>query len=468
MTTSVADGMIRPRILYAATSHLSVDAFNSSSVRINLQKQIIPNEGFSLAAGLRSFGFNATAYNISEEQKNNILYLRLTYRNPLRKYVNGSQVVDSNSNYEDRETYTIDQKIIIPDGLYQTLSELFELLSSSSGGLYFLWSGIYTDPENGPNEPYNLDYQIPLTLKWEETSYGFSIAPLRNNIDIYPKHGGENMYEYIHQLEKIEILRFDPTNTTEKKSLRLYDLLFTNIVDNQSVGMNQSEYANSVISKNPPDSIVFLIDKYEEADTSLVNYFPLQNLDFDILEMPFKQIDSSQQKWQLSQLPYRSLPWKSFSTPIINPLFFDVICGGITTNSLTEQGDQSNLLHRQFLGGAAEGLTSSFQEFSTLIYMRFDYRESIDHLELSFKSENDLWYFYNMQFYLEIVFFEVPEEQAEEQQIFVPPIQEEEFTNAIQNYTNARSNLQSYSNPIGRQGVVFFSQSENRDKKRRR
>ena len=477
MSTSVADGMIRPRVLYITTSDLSIDAFSSSSVRINLKTPIIPQEGFSLAGALRSFGFNATAYNISEEQKNNVLCIRITYFEPIYIFNSKLNQVESNPKYTgetNKATYQKILKIKIPDGLYQSLEELFENLSSEEH--YFLWSGVYTDIEEAAKNPTDKKFLLPLQLLWKETSSGFSVEPKPEFTSILARFTyNETLYfseEFFHQIEKIEILHYDPEtpDTQPKVAFNLYELLFTNNVDNQSSGMINSEFAGSVISKNPPDAIVFYILSYRIFGTLDTEYAPLSQINFHIWEEPYKQIDTSATppKWQRQELPYISLPWKSFITPVINPTYFDVSCAGITTNSLTESGDRGNLLHRQFLGGAAQGLTSSFQEFNNPVYMTFDYRESVDYIQLNFESEKNLWYFYNMQFYLEFVFFEVKEEKDYEQPPFTPLIPEGDYTSSIQKYTNARNNLQPYANPLGRNGVVYFSQDDQRDKKRRR
>ena len=227
---SVANGMIRPRILYVTTEKV-IDAFDSSSCRINLPDTIYPEDGFTLVAGLRSFGFEASAWNISEEQRNNRIRLTLIYT--------PAQILKSGYQNPVIDPIIVDQDIVIPDGLYQSLDELFEVLSGSLGTYYTLKTGYYKDPWVSLEDQTDLNKMLLLPMKWKVESYGFSIAPDVIPTTVNAKYTADNGQEFppsqiYPRLVKIVI---NPTPT----SPQLFNLLFTNNVQDSSPSIPVSD-----------------------------------------------------------------------------------------------------------------------------------------------------------------------------------------------------------------------------------
>jgi hypothetical protein len=67
-----------PITLYISSD--DIDFFQSSSrITMPLSQTLFPDEGYVLQYGLRSIGFNAAAFNITEQQKNNRLLFAMTY-----------------------------------------------------------------------------------------------------------------------------------------------------------------------------------------------------------------------------------------------------------------------------------------------------------------------------------------------------------------------------------------------------
>jgi hypothetical protein len=461
---NLANSMIRPRVLYISTSD-AIDAFNPSSCRINLSDAVIPEDGFSLVAGLRSFGFNAQAWNISEEQKNNRLDLICTYKRPEFVYDSNTQTWIDNPEWENptpvnpspTNNYQEIIEIILPEGLYQTLEELLLALSQSDGGVYLLPSGFLIDRTLDNSDIKNI---IPMKLNWRETSYGFLIEILPNDIEIdsiQPTSVQDyTAYDTNSFLRSIEIV----PNTNYPL---LYQMLFTNNIQNVSPSVPMYE-KNKSGSFNPPKSIFFRIDDPLDVSVSSSEYTPWSQIYYNISEKGNeKYLDSINGVYQLPHLPYSSLPWKSFSTPKINPDYIDIACTGLPTSNLTASGYSSNLLHRQFLQGANQGLEAMFVQFDTPIWYRLENRDQISALTFQFSTEENRWSFFNMSFNLEIVFFEVPDETSNGVEN-LPPVGADEFTEIIQKYTNHAQNPYPYLPPVGRDGVVQFSASKKRNR----
>lgn len=444
--SNLANGMVRPRILYIATGD-SIDAFDSSSCRINLSDSIMPEDGFSLVAGLRAFGFNAQAWNISEEQQNNRLDLKLTYQEAEYIFDATSGTYLPNQSYP--QNYQADVTIVIPEGLYQSLEELFEILSKSDGGLYLLPSGFLVDPLAPSNDIQNI---IPMLLIWKQTSYGFTIEIAPNGVEILSKEpitGNQYTALQINEfLRSIEIL-------PNVEYPLLFQMLFTNNVQDCSPSVPHHQ-KNKQASKNPPNGILFTIDDPEPISTLSDTYTPWSRVTYDLAELGNEQfLDSSQDHYQLDFLPYRSLPWKSFSTPKINPDYLDIACTGLPTNSLTSEGLGSNLLHRQFLNGANQGLEGMWVQFHSPIWHRLENKDQINALTFQFSTEKNRWLFFNMSFSIEIVFFEVPAENTEIP-LFQAP-EGDQYSHILQQYTNSHSNPMQFLYPDNRLEDVSFS-----------
>lgn len=463
---NLADGMIRPRVLYISTGDAS-DAFNSSSCRINLTDSIIPEDGFTLVAGLRSFGFNAQAWNISNEQQNNRLKLICTYRRAEFIYDKTTQTWVDNPEWDDSidpntgtpvtNNFQTIVDIVIPEGLYQTFEELLAALSSCDGGIYFLPSGFLVDPTLSSTDIKN---NIPMALNWRQTSYGFLIEILPNSVEIFSKEPTDTTLNALETNSFIRSIEIVPDTNYPL----LYQMLFTNNVEDVSPSVPCYE-KNKRGSYNPPKKIIFTIDDPLEPSSTSDTYIPWVQIYYNISEeMNESYLDSKNGIYQLSHLPYSSLPWKSFSTPKINPDFIDITCTGIPTSNLTSSGFSSNqrsLLHRQFLQGANQGLEAMYVQFDNPIWYRLENKDQITSLTFQFSTEENRWAFFNMSFTLEIVFFEVVDEKSDGVGVF-EPAPPDEMTEIVQRYTNSSGNPFAYLPHLDRRGVVEFSASKKR------
>lgn len=448
---SVANGMIRPRILYVTTEKV-VDAFDSSSCRINLPDSIYPEDGFTLVAGLRSFGFEASAWNISEEQGNNRLRLTLIYQPP-------AIIQPGIPNPDSVIPITIDKDILIPDGLYQSLDEMFEVLSGSVGSYYTIPTGYYKEPWVPIENQTDLNKTVLLPLKWKVESYGFSIAPqvVPDTVPRTATSSSGNVYPctQVHpRLIKIIL-------TPSPSSPLLYNLLFTNNVQDSSPSIPVSD-RHKTGSINPPGGIEFTLSDFPVQSVA-VDYRPYGSYTYNLIEYGNPYLDTANRLFQMDSLPYPSLPWKSFSTPRLSPLYLDISCQGLPTMNMTVDGLAANILHRQFLPGSNLGLEGIYQEFNTPIWYRLENRDQITQLIFDFKTESNKWRFYNMNFFLEIIFFEVEEEKAY-MDTFNPPSNPDQLTGFVQQYSRNAGNPHGFADPTGRSGVVYFSQ----DRKRRK
>jgi len=448
---SVANGMIRPRILYVTTEKV-VDAFDSSSCRINLPDSIYPEDGFTLVAGLRSFGFEASAWNISEEQRNNRIRLNLTYT--------PAEILQSGYPNPQTAPILVEKDIIIPDGLYQSLEELFEVLSGSTGTFYTLLTGYYKDPWVSLENQTDLNKMILLPIKWKVESYGFSIGLETTSEQVSSKYKALNDQEYgatqiFPRLVKIII---SPTPS----SPQLFNLLFTNNVQESSPSIPVSD-RHKLGSQNPPGAIQFTLSNFSPDIFQKSFYRPYGTYTYDLEEFGNSYLDTANGLYQMSSLPFSNMPWKSFSTPRLSPLYLDISCQGLPTMNLTGDGLAGNILHRQFLPGSNLGLEGIYQEFNQPIWYRLENRDQITQLIFDFKTESNKWRFYNMNFYLEIVFFEVEEEKAY-MDTFNPPSNPDQLTDFVQQYSRNAGNPHGFADPTGRSGTVYFSQ----DRKRRK
>lgn len=448
---SLANNMIRPRILYLSTES-ATDAFDSSSVRFNLPDAIYPQDGFSLVAGLRSFGFNATAWNISEEQKNNRLSIDVVY------YTGSDQVPYSlpppftffeANPLPSGSTVTVKYRLIIPEGLYQSMDELCEVLSGSTGETYFLDTRFKIEPKS---DIHQISQLVGFSLQWQTTSFGFQIFPQKINSSIYSHF--QDLAGVINPVTEFTPFIQSITISPQDGYPKLFNLLFTNNISptSPSVPIYATEKYGA---KNPPAGIQFLISKpVPTPDSPTDTYSPYSEIFYDIREIGNEAyLDSSNNKYQLFNLEYKSLPWKSFSTPRINPLYLDVACQGIPTNNLTAQGLAGNLLHRQFLNGANQGLEGLYQEFNVPVWTRLENRDQITQMTFDFSTENDLWTFYNMSFYLELVFFEVEEEKNQTVATYEPP-----GDDPLTAFLGSQMNPHADNHTGGRRADVLFSQ----------
>lgn len=453
--------LFRPKRLYITSEDVS-DYDDAGMCRFILKEPIIPAEGFKLVYGLASFGYAATAYNISTAQKNNMLCFKLRYRTPA--YVrNGTNTGWVPATQQELDCY---QNIVIPDGYYPTLDQLFSVLRNPE--LVQVKSGIKQDvliqdeyqnkTSDTPQWQLNNPNDLPFIMTWRVTEFGFSL-----NIslaDVYIK----NSYTYgaaplqAYQVNIIPLtLSIIPGG---ENTYRLYNLLFTNKNEKlaKTVNINTSLPINTV---NPPESIDFVLNcplSYEPgATTPEPTCNPVDDFAFfvltgdqsrHILGTPFIQNPFDGTHAVIDQpatintfLIYQNVPFQSYYPPLLAPLYVEVSTN-LETQNLTVDGYFANLLVRNFPLNADTGALSFFQMWDNpVMHHARSARNSVDSIKIDFTSENDKWSFFNLSFFIELVFYEVAEEDELPQfsdEIFQIP-QDDAMTSQLQQFSKSFS-----------------------------
>lgn len=417
-----ANRMTRARILYL-TSEQVADFTDASSANYSLHDPIRAEEGFNIAYGVRSFGYTASAHNISLRQRNDSLLIKIYYKQPL--YIRSllgelgpKYSYIPNPNAETIKTY--EDRIYINDGLYNTLDKLFQELSSILN--YFIISDIQYDinAQKDLNEQdMNNPTDVPFYFDFTQTNGGYTIEPKIGTVDQeiinnYPmlNNAGKSLqaYQVNVRLQKIEILR-DPDNPG------LYDLLFTNDSHTENHPPQVPKFINKPNLSNPPTSIVFLVLVYMgwnkidgPSDTADISNFVRVDQDFlyKAYGAPDVNINTDINN-TIGTIPsvMFNYPFVSFFKPRITPLYIDIKTN-IETNNLTDQGVSSGLLLRHFVLGGEAGAVDFYQSWDSPV-ITTTLRSTIESIILKFEAEGDKWSFFNMNFFLEIVFFEYPE-----------------------------------------------------------
>lgn len=433
-SNSIINQKIRQRKIFI-TSIGQADGSDSSSFYARLEEDILVEDGFSLVVGVSSFGFKNSAWNISEQQKNNKLKLKLLYNNG-----NEQELI-----------------IIIPDGMYGSLNDIFSILSSNQ--LYYIDSGFsqFNIPTTDRVEDPLGDNILKIFLLFQQTSYGYSLG-----LQVEDKECDYNMdqtdpsinrYSNANYLKSITILPHD-------EDPLLYNILFTNTISEST----PSEINHSItnVANNPPESIKFIITKYPIDNP--VNYdpngtffpFPEGKIIYDIYE--HSNLDSENEYYQNNNLPFKGIPWKAYFTPEFNPSHIDLICSDLHTLNMTTTGISKNVIHRQFLNGSDENLSSVYQYFDTPVWMVQGNRERISSLFFKFVAEGNKWIFYNMRFDIQLQVFEVPDEKLEAQEqpdTFVLPGQDA-LTDLVNVYTGVQRNPYGAHDIRGKRGYIQF------------
>lgn len=419
---SVAPKQERIRTLYISSEN--VDYFDSSErITINLQHSVIPEEGYNLYYALKSIGFNSTAMNISNHQKNNWIRYVITqdWTEVTHKIVRPTDPVEQalyTSGFKFEEitvadripTRTVD--IQIPDGHY-TLHSLFEYLStayadrsSPTSSPYIIPSGFYHDYEKvlqpDGSMYYDVQNMIPLKLLWSETPSGFQIELLKQNTapDKLTYMYGVTDEETLLHVEKlfpnISVFSIEPHPTFPS----LFNTLFTNY---------NSEYSNTPISTpsktgiNPPHAIDFHITR-PEGDGA----YPLKWQDLKISERGNeKNYNIPDKKFPTDDLVnYHN--YVAYYKPVLDPVYVDVEIS-LPNPSMDEKGEK-NRLARIFTLGAKDGNSSLFQQWHNPKQVVISGNSGFSSITLDFISQANKWNFFNLEFTIELDICEMMEE----------------------------------------------------------
>jgi hypothetical protein len=412
----LADKLFRPRRLYITSEDVK-DYGDAGVCKVTLQEAIVPTEGFKLAYGVKSFGYQASATTISKRQRNNALMFRLSYDTPAYTYDGENFVATA------VESKTSIFKIYIPDGFYATLDDLFTILNDID--LFripsMILKNVLDDGSSRRTQLANDPNMVCIYLFWSKTNYGFKIdARLGFDDDestVLNDYPGTLVAKQVNYTPKrLDIVPGD--NETEN----LYNLLFSNTSAAEDTPPNIPSYETG--SGNPPDIVSLVVYSCNMSfGTTSTNV----NVDDDFewywscqLQAEDEEFDTELREYEdytsndigiLDTKGYNNSPLKIYFSPRLFPIYVDVATS-LETANLTIQGSASNLLLRHFPVGADRGSQSYFQAWDQpVIHHTQSARNTIDAITVEISSENDIWNFFNLIFYLEIVFYEVAEEE---------------------------------------------------------
>jgi hypothetical protein len=406
-SVSAASTMIRPKLLFLSTEDVA-EYSDASKVNISLRDPVIAEDGFKLVYGIRSFGYNTNVMNISQRQGNNVLTIRITYQTPLLTYID-----DTTTPVLNTPTTTVeDFQIYISDGNYGTLENLFSEINTQIKKI--IPSGWLRDITDA-GVTRNI---VPFSINFSIQNYNRLIVSIANQdlsvVGGYTILGNDySAYDFAKLITSITIL---PSPDQED----LYNLLFTNLT---SLSFNKPICLPSFSTKqgmNPPNGISFSIyvDSYDTYDsvntnnptftTDLVNVW--NTVEWELTEIGNEHLlDTATGTYPIDNyFEIKSLDYIGYEIPSIHPFYLD-ISTTLENSNLTTEGLSRNLLTRQFVVGAKDGNNSFFQSWDTPIYYILDSRR-ISTMEIKFESQKNKWNFFNLEFTLELIVFEIEDE----------------------------------------------------------
>lgn len=461
---SAASSMIRPRILYVSTEDVRPYE-DAQQVTVSLRDQITAEDGFKLVYGVRSFGFDTDVMNISVKQNNYQLNFICNYKNAMYSIVDGLVVTDPDISFTSK-VFTIQ----LSDANYSTVGNLFEEINFQISNV--IESGWLRDATKPKEFPTNI-ISFPLTfLKTKNNQFSIDINQVIIDTQESYVIGGipYTAYDFANPLSSITI---EPT----PGSPGLFNLLFTNI---ESLTPNKPVCLPAYsleTGKNPPDGIEFIIDlsSYKTYNANAADLTEdvidvAESLVYYLKEIGNEDIlDTFQGKYPIDNyLDLANLPYISYHLPDIFPIYIDVK-STLENNNMTKEGLSKNLLLRQFIIGGSDGNNSFLSTWDTPIYHILDSR-SITSLELKFESEGNKWNFFNLQFALELIIFEVEDEASIpdfQEPVFVMP-GEDGLTNAVNRYSNSVQNPMALVGSGQSKRVVVYNDILNRRAKKPR
>lgn len=478
----LADKIIRPKRLYLTSEDVQ-DFDDASSCRFTLREPIMADEGFRLVYGLSSFGYAATANTISTRQQNNKLHLILTYLEP--EYVYHVPNFIANPDYGVERN--VHMELVVPDGFYPTLSVLFEVLNDQY--VNYIPSGIRYDVQASDNridQSAVAPNETALKLEWSATVYGYSVnvslANGTNASHIKNKYihgaGFLQAYQVNRVVKSLQIVPYDEYTTN------LYYLLFHN--ENASKNKPANIPSNLVFEgPNPPPSVYLALNAplsyvqnlatppsfIDPNDQFTFHWsFGGANDPLSFTEAVFPFLEVGEPWFSCQTLNYSNLPLQIWYSPRLFPLYVEVDTS-LETQNLTVDGFASNLFFRHFPLGADQGAKSFFQAWDQPImhHMRSS-RHQIDSIKIDFLSEGNKWDFFNMAFFIEILFYETPDEEELPSFADVPfqiPT-EDAMTSSLQQYSNNFNNPFPIHSTKNESGILRVGSSRSGELKRRR
>lgn len=473
----LTNSIIRPKRLYLTSE--DIEDFNSSAAcRFTLKESISAEEGFRLVYGLKSFGYIATANNISERQENNRLHFQLAYWPPLY-HIQGGLIVE---NPESGDMKVQDYEIIIPDGFYPTLDDLFRVMNDPK--INMIPSGVKVlvdDDTPRIGQTISAPNDIPLLIVWSVEQYGYSVTmQLGLDQEIYNDYSeGGGHYQAYEMNPRLIYLDIIPGG---EKSQNLYKILFTNENSQRDVPANIPA-SLPFRGPNPPGRVRLFMNfpfSYQEDLTNPADFIdPMFGATFS---WKFNGIDDALNTDQFLRPPettstyecysfgYSNLPLQIWYAPRLFPLYIE-ISSSLETQNLTVDGYASNLLLRHFPMGSENGAKSFFQSWDQPLFHHMrSARNQIDGIKLEFNSESNKWDFYNLNFFIEFMIYEIPDDDelpTFDDSTFAVPT-EDAMTASLQQYSNKFHDPFPIHSSGSQSGVLRLGSSRSGELKKRR
>lgn len=481
--SDLANSMFRPKRLYLTSEDVQ-DFDDSGSCRYTLRESIIAEEGFRLVYGLKSFGYMATANSISTRLKNNRLYLELVTMAP--DYIYNATLLAFEVNPDAGTLITQPMEIIVPDGFYPTLADLFSVMNDVQVNL--LPSGVKIDVtvnDDRATQTMTEPNDVPLRLVFSETRYGYSVQVALKAVSEEPIR---NDYLYFGNHYQAQQVNYRPTELRiypqDEDHMGLYNLLFYNESATANTPANVPSSA-SINGPNPPNVVVLYMNAnlgYDIATTANPIDTIDPNLDFVfqwgfngtqdplLTSYPPEKTPIPTITYSCQTFGYKNLPLQIWYKPRLYPIYIEIDTS-LETQNLTVDGYASNLFFRHFPVGADVGAKSFFQSWDQPVYHHMrSARNHIDSIKVDFISESDKWEFFNMTFFIEIVFYEVPDEEElptyEDTPFEIPG--QDAMTSSLQQYSNNFHNPYPIKANSGQKGVVRIGSARSGELKRRR
>jgi hypothetical protein len=398
----------RKRTLYISSEN--VDWFTSSErITINLNQSIVPDDGYLLGYSLKSIGFNSTAMNISEKQKNNKICYKLEYddsdvTHTMSKEDGPNQPVAAF--YQVANVPPITERLVtitVPDGSY-TLSDLFFYLSTNINPTIHIPSGYYYDYDKDIED---IDNIVPMGITWTETPSGFVIELATDYLDTdrfttsyEDPHDEETTLSIEYLFPKLTSLSIVPHETHPY----LFGMLFTNY---------NTEYENTPISI-PPGTL----QKGLNPHYGVTFNFKIPDLSRpDLLEdISITEIGNE----TLYDIPNRIYPtsekvnyhnYIAYYKPVLDPTYVDIMIS--LPNSAMDERGHRNILTRLFTLGSKQGGSSFFQMWEQPKVTILSGMSGFSSITLDIESQANKWNFFNLEFSIELEISEFKEEDPE-------------------------------------------------------
>jgi hypothetical protein len=424
-----------PNVVTLLVSSEDVNWYQTSSkATVNYPSSIVPQDGYMLAYALRSIGFNGSATNISERQKNNRLSIDIRYDlSQVTHYLERVQPLTSPATIQARvppagsvpagstdgqylwsidtnwpikpdhlEKKSVDEiivryDVIVPDGLY-SLTTLFQFLSGFATTDFRIplaeWIDLTTSTRL--DDVNNIHYAKFL---WTKTSSGFRIAFVPSDS---PKTLGYTLAVSNLVISREQAFpRMIGVAIHPHSHEKLYSMLFTNYNSDDARMPISAMTSEPKTGKNPPFGIEF---QYNE----------------NTLETMVKELGNEHHY----DIPNGNYPtrhkvntgiYQAFNIPLLDPLYVEVAIN-LPNHTMDGRAEKNTLTRIFVLGNFDESSTSYFRQWEQPKVTSLDSISGFNSVTITFSSEGEKWDFFNLEFCVELEIYQllIPEQEDHE------------------------------------------------------